>query len=329
MDAQNIVALLSADYALVPVAIVPLRPPTPKRVVYRIVLADGSSWRLEWRSASVAPPVWCNVATPQAWLERQAAALTLCATYGLSAPRVQPTLQGAVVVAMPLGAALLTEYVAGQPLVLEPSGVQQLGAVLGQLHQLPGTALPPSWWSPLAAISARALGWVTTARAQASGWVDLLDTCAEVLEEAQALPLLPQGLVHADCWADNVIAAASGGVQLIDWEFAGSGSVGLDLGSLLGDCYSVDAAGPQLRVDLLEAALAGYTAWRRLDLCELEHLPTLIQFGAAFRSGLRLFAAGAERLSESFARGMQCERDRLAVSGAIAAYAQQCLWQQR
>lgn len=64
------------------------------------------------------------------------------------------------------------------------------------------------------------------------GWQRLVGHREELL---QAMEHLPRAVSHLDAWVSNAIRRSDGVVVLIDWAFAGDGSIGEDLGNYLPD----------------------------------------------------------------------------------------------
>ncbi|WP_068318544.1 homoserine kinase [Polycladidibacter hongkongensis] len=130
-----------------------------------------------------------------------------------------------------------------------------------------------------------------------SGWGPLLDDCrargdevrsglvAELegeLAQLQALwpQDLPQGVIHADLFPDNVFFIGETLSGLIDFYFACNDSLAYDIAICLNAwCFELDGA---FNVTKAKALLSGYNSVRPLSSAEMAALPVLCR-GAALR----------------------------------------------
>ena len=80
------------------------------------------------------------------------------------------------------------------------------------------------------------------------------------------LDALPKTACHLDFWPPNLFLESSDSLAMIDWAYAGIGTVGEDIGNLLPDSVD-DGFFPYERAhDLTEAVSAGYIdGWRSVD----------------------------------------------------------------
>lgn len=99
---------------------------------------------------------------------------------------------------------------------------------------------------------------------------------------AAALDLesLPQAQIHSDLFPDNVLMLGARVTGLIDFYFACTGAMALDL-AVTHAAWCFDAANAY-RADLGEALLAGYTSVRPLEAAERALLPEIAK-GACLR----------------------------------------------
>ena len=168
-------------------------------------------------------------------LRTEVAALRLAAGHGLPAPR----LLAADLAGDP--PVVLTDLLAGSsaiPAQRPPGRLRALGRAAAALHAVavaPGPELPRRD-RPIGGVDFAALRRRQPAR--------------PVLEEAgrrvaQAPPPQAGVLVHGDLWQGNALWAGDTLAGLVDWDCAGSGSPGVDLGSLRCDaaiCFGAEAA---------------------------------------------------------------------------------------
>jgi aminoglycoside phosphotransferase (APT) family kinase protein len=197
----------------------------------------GSPWLLRLERGGQAREVVLRVggADPGP-LRTEVAALGLAAAHGIAAPRL---------LAADLGGdppVVLVERLAGSSTIpgeRPPARLRALGLVAAALNAVSleaGGDLP--WRTrPITTVDFAAL------RRQAPP--------RPLLEAAEAAvagppPDGPAGLVHGDLWQGNALWAAGDALSgLIDWDCAGAGPAGVDLGSLRCDaalCFGIEAA---------------------------------------------------------------------------------------
>jgi len=163
------------------------------------------------------------------------AALRLAARAGIPVPRLLGHDDGTAT-GIPL---VLTEYLSGSsqiPLRPDPARLRALGALAARLHAVPlqPSAELPARDRPIAGMDFAQLRREQEPRA--------------LLEEAEALiarthPAADRGVfVHGDLWQGNTLWRDGRLTGLVDWDCAGAGAPGVDLGSLRCDaaiCYGL------------------------------------------------------------------------------------------
>jgi aminoglycoside phosphotransferase (APT) family kinase protein len=163
------------------------------------------------------------------------AALRLAARAGIPVPRLLDHDDGTAT-GIPL---VLTEYLPGSsqiPLQPDPARLRALGALAARLHAVPlqPSAELPARDRPIAGMDFARLRREQEPRA--------------LLKEAEALvarthPTANRGaFVHGDLWQGNSLWREGQLTGLVDWDCAGSGAPGVDLGSLRCDaaiCYGL------------------------------------------------------------------------------------------
>jgi hypothetical protein len=100
-----------------------------------------------------------------------------------------------------------------------------------------------------------------------------------------ALEHLPQTFCHHDAFRRNLLASVDDRTVAVDWEFAGIGAVGEELGPLVGGSLAMMAAEAGMAHDLDEAAFAGYLAGLRDT--HWPGSPDLVRFACATSVALR------------------------------------------
>jgi aminoglycoside phosphotransferase (APT) family kinase protein len=137
-------------------------------------------------------------------------------------------------------ALLLIEYVDGsshQPAEPDPARLERLGRIAARISMVdPGGAGLPTVTHPIPDVDFDQL------RAQAQPEPLLAAAQQRV---AAIVPEDPVGLVHGDLWSGNTLWRGAELAAVIDWDCAGLGAAGVDLGSLRCDaamCYGLDAS---------------------------------------------------------------------------------------
>jgi aminoglycoside phosphotransferase (APT) family kinase protein len=159
-------------------------------------------------------------------LATEAAALTFAEAHQLAAPRLLAVDLDGAAAGRP---ALLMTVLAGTstiPAVASVTRLQALGAAAATLHRVatgPGPDLPLRT-RPLADVDFAAMR-------RATGSSPLLEAAAEHLNQ---LPMPQAGtvLVHGDLWQGNTLWTGDRCVGILDWDAAGVGHPGIDLGTL-------------------------------------------------------------------------------------------------
>jgi aminoglycoside phosphotransferase (APT) family kinase protein len=168
-------------------------------------------------------------------LATEVAALQLAAEHGIPAPRL---LTADLDHDPPL---VLVEQLAGSsaiPVVRPSERLRVLGRTAALLHaiELEPTPELPKRDRPITGVDFAALRRKHPPR-------PLLVEAEE--RAAKPPPGQPQGFVHGDLWQGNALWTNNTLTGLIDWDCAGTGSPGIDLGSLRCDaaiCFSLEAA---------------------------------------------------------------------------------------
>jgi len=138
-------------------------------------------------------------------------------------------------------ALLLIEYVDGsshQPAEPGPARLEALGRIAAHISRVdPSGAGLPAVTHPIPLVDFDEL----RARAQPQ---PLLAAAQERV--AAIMPDDPVGFVHGDLWSGNTLWRGDELAAVIDWDCAGLGAAGVDLGSLRCDaamCYGLEASG--------------------------------------------------------------------------------------
>lgn len=161
-----------------------------------------------------------------------------------------------------------------------PRHCEAVGAALARLHQgardFPLTrpnALSTEGWAPLLRAAEARADEVTPGLGRRAA--------AALDEVLQAWPAgLPQGVIHADLFTDNVLFIGDRVSGLIDFYFACNDALAYDLAICLNAwCFEPDGS---FNLTKGQAMIAGYQDVRTLEAREIEALPVLCR-GAALR----------------------------------------------
>jgi aminoglycoside phosphotransferase (APT) family kinase protein len=194
----------------------------------------GSPWLLRLRLDGREWGVVLRVGQDPVPLHTEVAALTLARRQGVPAPRVVATaLDGDP-------PAVLAEQLAGSstiPTDRPAARLRALGAAAAALHAIPLTPGPalPRRDRPISGADFAALR-----RAQPT---DLLTEAERAIAD-RPVPGA-EVFVHGDLWQGNALWVGDDLVGLVDWDCAGAGPAGVDIGSLRCDaaiCHGLDAA---------------------------------------------------------------------------------------
>jgi aminoglycoside phosphotransferase (APT) family kinase protein len=214
--------------------------------------AGAGPWRLRIDHDGTAVEAVLRVGDPDTAsrqrLATEAAALVLAEDHQLAAPRLLAIDLDGDTAGRP---ALLMTALAGSskiPTVASVARLRALGAAAATLHAV---ALVPRPDLPL---RVRPLADVDfAAQRRATGPSPLLDAAEERLHELP-MPQGPTVFVHGDLWQGNTLWAEERCVGMIDWDAAGAGQPGIDLGTLR--CDAAIMFGPPAAAEILEG-------WRR------------------------------------------------------------------
>jgi aminoglycoside phosphotransferase (APT) family kinase protein len=218
-------------------------------VIKLVGLRDGASpWLI-----SLSEPGACAVVlrlgteADHPGLETEVAALKWAAAHGLPTPRLLGTDLGGEV--SPGSLAVLTTALSGTShLSGEPprARLKALGEALALIHRVP----PPS--SPALPIRTSPIGVFDFAALRQSAPARPLLQQAEEEIAGLARPERIEVFVHGDFWHGNTLWDGDALSGVVDWDCAGVGQPGVDLGSLR--CDAALSAGPRAADD----ALSGY-----------------------------------------------------------------------
>lgn len=196
----------------------------------------GGPWLLETRGPGPRRAVLRTAPTGSSQVETEA--LTWATQHHLPVPGLlaATTLVGR--------SAQLLEAVSGSstiPQELPSDRLRTLGQVAARIGQVPAPPGLPERTRPIAGEDFAALRRQGPERA-------LLTRAEEVLENYRFSG--PVGFVHGDLWQGNILWSGNELTAVVDWDCAGWGHAGVDLGSLRCDaaiCFGPDAAAEVLR----------------------------------------------------------------------------------
>jgi aminoglycoside phosphotransferase (APT) family kinase protein len=242
----------------------------------------GSPWLISLSGSAVTEVVLrLGSEADRQGFETEIAALAWANTHGFPAPVLLATDLGST--ASPGTLAVLTTALAGSSrLSTAPSAtrLRALGETLAVLHQVP----PPS--SPSLPQRARPIGLVDFDALRRSAPLDPLLVRAEGALSRLRIPDSDPVFVHGDFWHGNALWESGVISCIVDWDCAGVGPIGVDLGSLR--CDAALCAGDDGPTEVL----AGYerVAGRPVDdvaywdvVAALATPPTMAWFVDAIR----------------------------------------------
>jgi len=191
----------------------------------------GAPWRVRLERGGRVVDVVLRVGRRdgRGLLATEAAALTLAQQHGLAAPRLLDADLDGAVAGCP---AVLMTALRGDsqiPAVASPARLRTLGAAAAAIHAVPVAPCRhlPARERPLADVD-------FAARRTVTGSSPLLDTAQRRLDELP-VPHHTSRFVHGDLWQGNTVWNGDTLVGLLDWDAAGVGQPGIDLGTLRND----------------------------------------------------------------------------------------------
>ena len=203
------------------------------------------------------------------------------AAKGIACPQPVADREGRVLGRLAGRPAALTGFLDGASLNrVTPAEVEQLGRALAQLHRAGAdyalrraNGMGPAAWQALAIACGPAANTVA-----AGLWPQV---CNELTFLGDHWPQdLPQGVIHADLFPDNVFFSGGTLCGVIDFYFACNDSLAYDLAVCLNAwCFEPPAA---FNITKAQALLRGYQSVRPLTAGELAAVPVLAR-GACLR----------------------------------------------
>jgi aminoglycoside phosphotransferase (APT) family kinase protein len=186
---------------------------------------SGHPWRLSIHHGGHTTQAVLRVGDPDhpEWLAAEAAALAVAGDHDLPAPR----LLGVDLASTAGVPALLISLLPGTsriPKKASRTRLRALGAAAAALHAV---ALLPQPELPLRLRPIAGVDFAADRRARGGS---ALLAAAEARLGALPAPAGPTVLVHGDLWQGNALWAGGALVGLVDWDQAGAGHPGVDLG---------------------------------------------------------------------------------------------------
>ena len=196
----------------------------------------GAPWRLRLRRGGADHAVVLRVGEDPAPLATEAAALELAAGHGIPAPRL---LAAGLDRDPPVVLVEAVEGASTIPAARPPARLRALGRAAAALAAVPLAPTPalPRRDRPIASVDFAALRRRPPPRPLLLG--------AEARLADLPPSRAPEGFVHGDLWQGNALWAGETLAALVDWDCAGAGPAGVDLGSLRCDaavCFGAGAA---------------------------------------------------------------------------------------
>ena len=294
MDDINFFSAFVADqYGQAPSHWQPLPSSIPgRRHVAYLRFPDGQQWQLKARHQTLTP--LGPPADLAQWLQGRATLLERLAEHMYPAPRVVRTTANSLVGFYAGWYCLAVTWIDGTVIDLTPTYAHRAGQTLGDLHRMTTydtDNLPleqyATWWHPTHAVPIALANLAATVTQIPAQWAAFHSACFATLTAIQHWLPLPQAIIHADCWAGNMVQTSSAETVFIDWDTAGIGPAVLDVGDVLIGCLVplTDPYRPDVCIisDRVTAVVEGYCQRRLPTEPELAVLLDAVRYGAVFR----------------------------------------------
>jgi aminoglycoside phosphotransferase (APT) family kinase protein len=199
----------------------------------RVVAVEGlragaGPWRLRVDRAGKLSEAVLRVGEPhqREQVATEAAALAFAEEHQLAAPRLLAVDLDGSAAGRPV---LLTTVLAGTsriPATASPGRLRALGAGAARIHAVAAAPRPglPLWRRPLEDVD-------FAAARRVNGSTRLLDAAEDRVAETP-VPAGAAVFVHGDLWQGNTLWRGEALVGMVDWDAAGVGHPGIDLGTL-------------------------------------------------------------------------------------------------
>ena len=257
------------------------------RGIYRVDWEDGTSYVLRAFSADVTVP-----------LTNHAAVLDYLQPRAFPAPQVKRTSNGGLLASYAGWTALLVSFIEGKVSDFAPHHLELLANSAGRLHMLSRNVLAEATYAHLPASRLRptqpaALAIDNLNQALPHVPDELHQFCEDCIgalqriQQAWQAGLLPETLIHGDCWPANAVQTDIREMALIDWDCAGIGPAILDVGYLLLACHLGKPQLPTMQADeqCIASVVHGYCQQRKLSNSELSMLEDAVLYDVARRTG--------------------------------------------
>lgn len=296
------------------------------------LLEDRGIYRVDWEdgTSSVLRAFLADVAVE---LTGHAAVLDYLQQRGFAAAHVKRTSDGALLACYQGWTALLVSFLEGEVADFALHSLNLLSGCTGRLHTLShdvlaeaeSVRLPDSRLRPTQPAShaidnlIQALPHVPEALRQ---FCEASIAALQHVQQVQQARLLPETILHGDCWPGNAVRTPEGGIALIDWDGAGIGPAILDVGYLLLTCHLGKPQLPAMQPDeqRIATVVRGYCQQRRPSATELSVLEDALLYDVALRAGLEKLLSA---LSDGWTEEMWLQKmlARYRVSPKIATIA--------
>jgi Ser/Thr protein kinase RdoA (MazF antagonist) len=261
------------------------------------MLENRGIYRVDWEDGtfSVLRAFFADVTVE---LTGHAAVLDYLQPQAFPAPQVKRTRDGGLLASYAGWTALLVSFLEGNVADFAPDSLELLGNLAGHLHtfshnvlaEAGRASLPESRLRPTQPASQaithliQALPLVPVALRQ------FCEDCILALQrvqQAQQAGLLPEMILHGDCWPRNAVQRHERELALIDWDCAGIGPAILDVGYLLLACHLGKPQLPAMQADsqCIAAVVRGYCQRRKPSNAELGMLEDALLYDVARRVG--------------------------------------------
>jgi len=209
-------------------------------------------------------------------VENMGQLLLLLQEHDFPSTRIMTLNGGDIITAFQGHTIMMKAYIEGEVLEnLDATMLNQVGAALATLHQIPAPSYLPSNYIGEHSVYARVKGCNIDIKYET--WLHEKIACLE----KNIPPSIPRALIHGDLFFDNVLFEKNSFQAIIDFEDATHYYAAYDLGmAIIGCC----ATSETIDLDKSRALVQGYQQLRSLLQDEKESLQLFVRYAATITS---------------------------------------------